>query len=243
MAARARSPPLWCVVSTDPGMLGFNEPVSSLTHFGGALVCAIGMVPLLRKAARTPGGAGFWRMAGLAVFALSAVFLLVSSGFFHKGVDDGLTRRVFQRLDHDGIYLLIAGTFTPVHIILFRRVWRWGVLAFIWTSAITGVTLTSIFMGDMPHALSVSLYLSMGWAGAGSILSLSLRHGWGKTLPLILGGLAYSVGAVVDMSVDDAVPRWLGGHEVFHVCVLLGLALHWRYIWTIADAAPTRRAG
>lgn len=222
-------------------MIGFNEPVSSLTHFGGAIACALGAGPLVRKALRTPGGAGRWRIAGLLTFVLSAVFLLVSSGFFHKGVDDGLTRRVFQRLDHDGIYLLIAGTFTPVHIILFRRVWRWGVLAFIWAVAITGVALTSVFMGDMPHWLSMTLYLGMGWCGLGSFISLGVRHGVRSIIPLVLGGVAYSVGALADWSLDDAVPRWLGGHEVFHVCVLLGLALHWRYIWTIADAAPTRR--
>ena len=115
---------------------GFADPVSSLSHLAGVLAFGILAVPLLLRARGHPG-----RIAALAVFALGAVFLLSMSGVYHLLPDGSAGRYVLRHLDHAAIFFLIAATFTPVHVILFRGAWRWGMLALIWTVAATGITL------------------------------------------------------------------------------------------------------
>ena len=103
---------------------GFSDPVSSLSHLAGAMVFALLSIILLQR-----GRGDFGRMASLSVFAFSSVLLLSLSGVYHLLTPGTAGREVLQRLDHAAIFVLIAGSFTPVHAILFRGAWRWGMLA------------------------------------------------------------------------------------------------------------------
>lgn len=219
----------------------FYEPFSSLSHLLGALVFSVLGWRLVRRGRRTPGGAGFRRTAALVVFVITTVLLLGVSGVFHMARPGARWREVFGVLDHAAIFALIAGTFTPVHVIFFRGFWRWGVLLFIWTAAATGVSLTGVFGTQIPHWLIMTIYLAMGWTGVLSMISLARRRGHKPILPLILGGGAYTLGALIDFwNGLWLVEGVLGPHELFHLCVLLGLSLHWQYVWSIADAAPAK---
>jgi channel protein (hemolysin III family) len=217
---------------------GFSEPFSSLSHLIGAAVFLVLGVLLVRKGveARRRSGAGVGGVLSLAVFSVSAVLLLCMSGVFHLATLHSGAREVLKRLDHAAIFVLIAGTFTPVHTILFRGPWRWGMLAFIWMVAALGVTLKSIYFANLPQTAGLVLYVAMGWVGLLSMIMFWLRHGPEKLWPLVAGGLVYTAGAVVEWAEPaDLVPGVIRAHEVFHVAVLIGLGLHWRFMWSIAD--------
>ena len=127
---------------------GFSDPLSSLTHLLGAVVFACLTPFLLLKGRGDPG-----RVASLGVFAFATVLLLALSGTYHLLSPGTGGRAVLQRLDHAAIFVLIAGTFTPLHFILFRGAWRWATLLILWASATAGVTLKSVFFGDTSECL------------------------------------------------------------------------------------------
>ena len=159
---------------------GFTDPVSSLSHLAGAAVFAA-LTPALLRRGRSAGdapGPRARRTLALGIFGASAVGLLSLSGVFHLLAREGPARAVLQRLDHAAIFVLIAGTFTPIQTILFRGRWRWGMLAFVWTLAALGVSLKSIYFTAIPFGVGVALYLGMGWIGALSVIAIVQPCTW-----------------------------------------------------------------
>ena len=142
-------------------MFGFSDPVSSITHLLAAFAALFGAGFLFAR-----GRGNGPRIFSLMVFSFSLVFLFSMSGVFHLLERGSVARDVFQRLDHAGIWLLIAGTFTPMQVILFRGFWRWSILSLVWTFAITALVLEVIFFHSFPEALLLSLFLGLGWLGA-----------------------------------------------------------------------------
>jgi len=210
---------------------GFTEPFSSLSHLLGAVVFAAASIWLLRR-----GRGDRARMVSLIAFCLGAVFVLSMSGIFHMLPHAGSTRTFVQRLDHAGIFVLIAGSFSPTHTILFRGWGRVGALLLIWTTAIVGITLKMIYFHEMSRWLGLSLYLGMGWMGLYTSISLWRRHGFDFVQPLIWGGVAYTFGAVLEgIHWPVLITGVLEWHEVLHVAVLIGLGFHWAFTYKIAD--------
>jgi len=210
---------------------GFSEPVSSLSHLAGAVIFATLSFSLIRR-----GRGDAWRMVSLAVFAFSCVLLLSLSGVYHLLAPDSAARGVLMRLDHAAIFVLIAGSFTPVHAILLRARWHRLLLACIWAAAITGLTLKSVYFSTMPEWLGLLLYLGLGWLGVISTVALARRFGLRFILPLVWGALAYTIGALADYwRWPELVPDIVGPHEVFHLAVLAGISFHWAFIRRIAS--------
>ncbi len=211
---------------------GFSEPVSSLSHLLPAgLFFFLGVFLLFRERGNR------MRMLSLAVFVLASVFMLAMSGVFHLLEPGGNSRAVLQRLDHAAIFVLIAGTFTPIHIILFRGWRRWGVLSLLWLLASSGLTMKSIFFTDMDEALGLLLYLGLGWLGAVTAVLMYQRYRT-RFLPLLLSGAAaYTLGALVDFfRLLDPLPGVIGPHELFHLFVLAALGFHWLLVFRISEA-------
>jgi channel protein (hemolysin III family) len=215
-------------------IVGVSDPVSSLSHLGGAVVFAVLSIVLLRRGRGARG-----RMIALSVFAFSCVLLLSLSGVYHLLAPGTAGREVLKRLDHAAIFLLIAGSFTPVHIILFRGFWRWGMLAGIWGAAIAGLVLKTVFFSTMPEWLGLAMYLALGWLGVISALALARRHGFRFIQPVLWGALSYTAGALIEFL------RWpvllagiVGPHEIFHLAVLAGISCHWAFILGIASGGP-----
>jgi channel protein (hemolysin III family) len=205
---------------------GFSDPFSAITHLVAALVFFAFAFRLLLQAR---GSAV--RVITISVYVFSVVFLLSMSGVFHLLDHGGAGRDVLQRLDHAGIFVLIAGTFTPVHGILFRGFWSWGFLLLIWVLAITGLTLTTIFFNDMAEWLGLVFYLGLGWLGIVSGYLTHRLHGFEVIKPLIYGALAYTVGAIMEfMRWPVIIEGVIGPHELFHIAVIAGVTWHWLFI-------------
>jgi channel protein (hemolysin III family) len=205
-------------------VLGFHSPFGSLVHLVGALVFAALTIPLVRATS----GAG--RRVAVAGFGLAAVTMLSLSGTYHM-LSSPVGQRVLQRLDHAAIYLLIAGTLTPVLVLLFRGVARWLPLGLTWFFAATVISLRSVFFEDLPSWGGMTSYLVFGWVGAFIGVSLWRQHGWRFVRLLVFGGVAYTLGTVL-FAFDEVelVPSVIGLHEVWHIAVLIGLSLHWRFV-------------
>ncbi len=218
---------------------GFSDPFSSITHLIGAgLFFVLGILLLIRQRA----GAG--QAIAVLVFVSAVVFVLAMSGVFHLLTPGTTGRAVLQRLDHAGIFFLIAATFTPVHVTQFRGALRWGVLGFIWSAAVTGITLKSIYFNDLPEGVSLALYLGLGWVGALSSYLLYRRFGFQRIRLILWGASAYTAGAVLEFfRLPVLVPTVIGPHEIFHVMVLIGIAAHWMYIHGLSNAQLVPTAG
>ncbi len=177
-------------------------------------------------------------MASLATMAFTSVFLLSMSGVYHL-LDSGAGRYVMRQLDVAGVFALIAGTVTPVHAILFKGIGRWGALLVVWAAAATGITLRIVFWKSFPSGLGTGLFLLLGWCGALSCVLLWVRYGYGFVWPLLWGGVAYTVGAIVlGLDWPTIIPGVVGAHELWHVAVLVGLGLHWKFVFQFAGGPP-----
>ncbi|MFG0276166.1 MAG: hemolysin III family protein [Phycisphaerales bacterium] len=219
-------------------LAAINDPVATITHAVAAIAFAIFAVPLVRRGRGSPV-----RRASLIVFAATAVLLLTASATFHALPSGTAGRAVLQRVDHAAIFLLIAGTFTGIHGILFTGPLRWGVLTFIWIGAAAGIVLKTIFFDTFPEALGISLYLAMGWVGALTMIAVWRLHGGRHTVQLIAAGLAYTVGAVFEFTGwPTIVPGVIGPHDAFHIAVIVGLGIFWMFIYQIAGEIPPRKA-
>jgi channel protein (hemolysin III family) len=210
---------------------GLHEPFSAVSHLIGA---ALFLVLGTRLVAR--GGEHPARFAALSVYAAACVLLLATSGIYHATTPGGLAHRVMLRLDHSAIFVFIAATFTPIHALLFRGPMRWGALLFVWAVAAAGVVARTAYYEVFSGGFALLLYLGMGWLGAVSGGLLCRRHGYRFVRPLLWGGIAYSIGAIVAYLRQ---PVLVGGvihaHELFHVAVLAGALLHFRFVWQFAD--------
>ena len=218
---------------------GFSDPMSSLSHLSGAVVFAILSVPLMGR-----GRGDALRVVSLAVFAFSCVLLLSLSGVYHLLSPGTAGRSVLLRLDHAAIFVLIAGSFTPVHAILLRERWQQWLLAGIWAAAIAGLTLKTVYFDSVPSWVGLLMYLGLGWLGLISTIALARRFGVRFVLPLVWGALAYTLGAVAEfLGWPVLVPGIVGPHEIFHLAVLAGISFHWAFIRGIAAGAPYLTGG
>ena len=212
----------------------FHEPFSAASHLLGAVVFVALGYRLLRR-----GRGDRARLLFLGVYATSCVLLLSVSGVYHMTARGGPAHRVMERLDHSAIFVLIAGTFTPAHGLLFRGPYRWVPLVLIWAAATAGIALKAVFFDDLAEWLGLTFYLTLGWFGGLSALLLARRYGLALVKPLLLGGVAYTVGGVMEyLGWLALIPGVIHAHEVFHLAVLAGAFCHWRFVWQFAAGEP-----
>ena len=223
--------------STYFSLPGVSDPVSSLTHLFGAMVFAALTVLLVR---RTECRRRRWL---LCLFAAASVAQLVVSGVYHLLPHGSWQRHVMLQFDQTLIFILIASTYTPIVAILFQRWARTILLAAVWSLATGGILLQTFHGGDLPRWLTTTLYLCLGWIGAMGGRTVWLRFGEISGLYILSGGVAYTVGAAINLIGEPVViPGVLGPHELFHVAVLVGMGIFWAYIHRIADGLEDQRA-
>jgi hemolysin III len=203
-------------------MLGrLREPVSGLTHLGAAVAAAAGLALLLLA-----GRDSLVKELSLAVYGASLVLMFSASAAYHLVKAKPEVVRLLRKVDHSAIYLLIAGTYTPICLHFFSGFWQWGMVAVIWTLAILGI-LVKLFMMNAPRWLAAGLYLLMGWLALAAAREIPAAVPPGALLALLLGGVFFTVGAVVYITRrPDLRPGAFGFHEVWHIFVILGCLCH-----------------
>lgn len=201
-----------------------REPVSGLTHLIGAIVSAIGMVILVISAINK-GTASY--IVSVSIFGLSLVLLYTASSLYHllsiseKGI------KILRKIDHMMIYILIAGTYTPVCLIGLKGRLGLGLLIGIWTLAVIGIVLKVVWF-NAPRWIYTSFYVIMGWLAVIAIVPLI------RTIPLTgfvllaAGGIFYTIGAIIyGLRWPLRNSKYFGFHEIFHIFVMLGSLSHY----------------
>ena len=164
---------------------------------------------------------------GSAIYALSAAVLFGVSALYHRGHWSDHTRALLRRLDHSNIFLLIAGTYTPIALVLLEGTTRRVVLAVVWLGALAGIVFRVVWI-SAPRWLYTPFYVALGWVAIAVMPELARNGGGAVVALLVLGGVAYSVGGLVyGLKRPDPVPAVFGYHEVFHTCTLAGFAAHY----------------
>jgi hemolysin III len=161
--------------------------------------------------------------AAAAIFAASVVVMLGASTLYHRVNWSLRARPWMRRVDHAGIYLLIAGTYTPVGLLTLRGTTREVVLGIVWGGAAAAILMKFIWV-SAPKWLSAATGIALGWAGVAAMPQVARYAGATAVVLLAIGGLAYTVGAVVYASRrPDPVPAVFGYHEVFHALTLVAV--------------------
>jgi hemolysin III len=200
-----------------------EEIINSITHGLGAMLSIVALVVLIIIAGRNND---MWQLISFSIYGSTLIILYLSSTLYHSFTGPKL-KNLFARFDHVSIFLLIAGTYTPILLISIRGVWGWTLLIVIWTVALIGAVIRSIYLHRF-RKLMVAIYLLMGWmfvlAGKQIYLNLSTE----SLLFLLFGGIAYSVGVVFYMW--RKLPY---SHGIWHLFVLAGSILHFFAIYYI----------
>jgi channel protein, hemolysin III family len=180
------------------------------------------------------------RMISMLVFGLSMVELYTLSAVYHIITWSPGKRRVFRAIDHANIFVLIAGTYTPLCFNILSGWLRLTILIVIWALALIGIG-TSILTIKLPRWFTAALYVGMGWVVVLAIPAFLAVIPWYAIALLFLGGVLYTIGAVVyAFKKPDPFPRIWGYHEIFHLLVIFGSAALVVCVWIWALPFPRR---
>jgi channel protein (hemolysin III family) len=214
------------------------EPFSAISHLLGAIVFVFLGLRLLQR-----GRGDRSRLMFLGVFAGGCVVMLIISGLYHIPARGTGPHRILERIDHATIFVFIAATFTPTHGLLFDGWLRWGPLSAIWGVTLLAVTLKTLFFDYLPESIGFSFYLTLGWSGGITMFLLGRRYGFAFIRPLLIGGVIYSIGGVVEFfQTAVLVPGYIHSHETLHITVLVGAYCHWLFMWQFAAGEPGPRS-
>ena len=208
-----------------------KDPASGLSHLAGAVVSVIGLVALLRVAV---GNHDPWQIVSFAIFGGSLILLYSASAIYHLLNVPARAGVVLRKLDHIMIFVLIAGTYTPVCLIALRGPAGYAMLAVIWALAVAGVFFKVYYL-NAPRWAYTGVYLLMGWMCVFAVVPLARAVGFGRLMWLFAGGAFYSVGAVIyGLKKPNLIPGWLGFHEIFHIFIILGSLSHFYFVYLLA---------
>lgn len=212
-----------------------RDPVSGLMHLGAAVVAAAGAVGLVYL-----GRDSLDKQLSLLVYGVSLVAMLAASAAYHLVNASPDTVKFLRKLDHSAIYLIIAGTYTPICLYFFTGFWQWGMVALIWLFAFIGIAVKLVFI-HAPRWLTVAIYLGMGWLGVFAIPEMLNTMPPGAIGWLFAGGIFFTLGALVyAFKKPDWYPNVFGFHELWHVFVILGCLCHFIVIAVYIAPATTR---
>jgi len=162
-----------------------------------------------------------------AIFTTTAVMLFGTSAVYHRGKWSPKAQAVLRRMDHANIFLIIAGTYTPLTVMLLDGRTRVWVLAIVWTGAILGLLSRILWLGA-PRWVYVPIYVALGWVAIGFIGPFYEAGGAAVVWLIVAGGLCYTVGAVIyGFKWPGKTARYFGFHEIFHALTIAGFICHY----------------
>ncbi len=207
------------------GSLGarIRDPISALTHFIGFVLSIPILIVLVILSSKY---ATIYHVVSFSIFGASLIMLYGASTIYHALPVSEKTVAILRRIDHMMIFVLIAGTYTPVCLITLKGTWGWTLLALVWAFAFGGIILKAVWF-NAPRWLSTAIYVVMGWLVVFAFYPLGKSMPLGGIILLSLGGISYTLGAVIyALKWPKLNFKNFGFHEIFHVFVMIGTAFH-----------------
>lgn len=207
-----------------------REPGSAITHFIGMLMAVVAAMPLLAKAGLSGSETA---VEAMMIFMGSMVLLYGASALYHSVVVPDRILRVFRKVDHMMIFVLIAGSYTPVCMIVLGGKEGYTLLAAVWGIAAAGMLIKALWI-NCPKWFSSVIYIAMGWVCVfvfGQLLETLSAEAF---LWLLAGGIIYTVGGVIyalKLPIFNARHAYFGSHEIFHLFVMAGSVCHFIFMY------------
>ncbi len=207
-----------------------REPGSAITHFIGMMLAVLAAMPLLAKAGLSGSETAVWAMM---IFMGSMVLLYGASTLYHSVVVPGQVLKIFRKLDHMMIFVLIAGSYTPVCMIVLGGTSGYTLLAAVWGIAAAGMLIKMLWI-NCPKWFSSVIYIAMGWVCVFVFGQLLDTLSTAAFLWLLAGGVIYTVGGIIyalKLPIFNSRHANFGSHEIFHLFVMAGSACHFIFMY------------
>ncbi len=214
-----------------------KDPGSAVTHFIGMLMAMFAAVPLLIKAAREPDR---MYLIALAIFIVSMILLYAASTTYHTLDLSERTNKILKKIDHMMIFILIAGTYTPICLITLKGPVGYGLLALVWGIAIVGIVIKGFWI-YCPKWFSSVLYIAMGWVCVLAFTQIMNALPRAAFLWLLAGGIIYTIGGVIyalKLPIFNSKHKNFGSHEIFHLFVMGGSFCHFIVMYAFVAGMP-----
>lgn len=196
----------------------YGERLNGYTHLLGAVAAVAGLAVLVVQAAQQ---GDTWKLVSFSIYGASLLLLYLFSTLYHSV--RGRAKPVLAKLDHNAIYLLIAGTYTPFALVTLRGVWGWVLFGVVWGLALFGMIVDSLYRHGARRVLPVVIYIVMGWMVLIALKPLVAVLPVAGVLWLVAGGLLYTLG-IVFYALDRKL-RY--AHGIWHLFVLAGSVCHY----------------
>lgn len=202
-----------------------KDPGSAITHFIGMLMAMFAAIPLLIKAASEPGKI---YIVSLTIYAVSLILLYAASTTYHTFDFSEKVNTILKKIDHMMIFVLIAGSYTPICLLVLDQPTGIILLSIVWAIAIIGILLKAFWV-FCPKWVSSILYIGMGWTCVLAFTQILNNMSRPAFLWLLAGGIIYTIGGIIyalKLPIFDSKHKNFGTHEIFHLFVMAGSACH-----------------
>ena len=194
-----------------------GEKFNTYSHLAGALLALVGSVVLIVLGALS---GDVWKIVSFSIYGATLVLLYSFSTLYHNA-SQGTVKHFLMKLDHNAIYLLIAGSYTPFSLVSLRGTWGWSLFGVVWGLALLGM-LQETFFAQKSRKLSLLIYITMGWVAIVALIPLVKVLSWAGFAWVAAGGVTYTLGIIFYLN-DKKFTHW---HGIWHLFVLAGSALH-----------------
>ena len=195
-----------------------GEKFNTYSHLAGVLLALAASVALIVLGVLS---GDVWKIVSFAIYGATLVLLYGFSALYHNAAR-GKAKLVLQKFDHNAIYLLIAGSYTPFTLVSLRGSWGWSLFGVVWGLALLGIS-QELFLKQKTRLVSLVIYILMGWVALVAVVPLVAALSWSGFAWLAAGGLAYTVG-IIFFVYENKHSHW---HGIWHLFVLAGSALHY----------------
>lgn len=213
--------------------LSIKDPGSAITHFIGMILAGLASTPLLMLAASKGDELA---ILALAVFACSMILLYGASTTYHTFNISEKINKILRKVDHMMIFILIAGSYTPICVIALKDSIGYPLLALVWSVAIVGMLIKAFWI-TCPKWFSSLIYIAMGWLCVLAMVPLVRSLPTAAFLWLVAGGVIYTIGGVIyalKLPIFNARHQYFGSHEIFHLFVMGGSLCHYVVMFYVA---------
>lgn len=204
-----------------------DEKFNTVSHLCASILFIFaGVFLIVRSSVKTD----VWEIVSLAIYAFTAITLFVTSTLHHGLNLSPKTNELFRTLDYCAVFLLIAGTITPLALIFVRNWLGWTIFGVIWGICLTGIALRATI--PLPKRITNTFYITLGWLTVAIVLPLFGKVPWAGIALLAAGGIVYTIGfTIYVLEKPNLIKEKFGFHEIWHFLVFVAASLHWLFFF------------